>query len=300
MSRAPSGRSVAAAAVSTRRTGVGTLRPSAASPSGSAVAAPRAPPTMPHSSPSPKALPAEGETLVTSLLPPRTAKASMSRPKGSPTTAAHAIRAAGRAPSVRCSCQRVATGDRADRDGDEDHRGDAPGRRAQRPGVDDGREQRADGLAEGLADEAAVAPDEAEDGRVGRRQRDDQAGDEHGARGGQRGEPGRDDAGHGQVPHEQLGELARLGIDAPDALAQRLGPRRLRPRGGPRVAAADRAPWRVARLRGRLPPRARGAPPRPAAVEWRGLGFGCASRARSSSAAGGSGRREARARARDR
>jgi hypothetical protein len=62
----------------------------------------------PHSSPSPNALPAEGETLVTSLSPPRTAKASMSRPNGSPTTAAHAIRAAGRAPSVRSSCQRVA------------------------------------------------------------------------------------------------------------------------------------------------------------------------------------------------
>ena len=43
------------------------------------------------------------------------------------------------------------------------------------------------------------------------------------------------------MPHQQLGELARLGIDAPDALAQRLGPRRLgarrrlrarRPQGG--------------------------------------------------------------------
>jgi hypothetical protein len=109
MSRAPSGRRVAVPAVSTRRAGAGILRPSAAPSSGRAVAAPRAPPTAPHRSPRPKALAAEGETLVASLLPPSTAKASMSRPKGSPATAAQAIRAAGRAPSVRCSCHRVAT-----------------------------------------------------------------------------------------------------------------------------------------------------------------------------------------------
>src|SRR4051794_23792892 len=109
MSRAPSGRRVAVAAVSTRLTSAGALRPSAAPSSGRAVAAPSAPPTTPQSRPSPKALPAEGETLAASLLPPRTAKASMSRPNGKPTTAAQAMRAAGRAPSVRCSCQRVAS-----------------------------------------------------------------------------------------------------------------------------------------------------------------------------------------------
>ena len=120
----------------------------------------------PHSSPSPKALPAEGETLVTSLSPPRTAKASMSRPNGSPTTAAHAIRATGRAPSVRPSCQRVAQATAPIGMATKIIGASRPEAGAQRPGVEHGREQGADRLAEGLGEQAAVAPDEAEDRRV--------------------------------------------------------------------------------------------------------------------------------------
>ena len=131
-----------------RRTSGGTVRPSAAPSRGSAVAAPSTPPMTPHSRPSPKALPAEGETLVRSLSPPRTAKASMSRPNGSPTAAAHAIRATGGAPSVRPQLPARRQGDRADRDGHEDHRGEPPGRRLSGPVSIDRREQRADRLAE--------------------------------------------------------------------------------------------------------------------------------------------------------
>ena len=113
--------------------------------------------------------------------------------------------------------------DRADRDGEEDHRGEAPGRRAQRPGVDHRRQQRADGLAQALGQQPTVAPDDAEDRGIWRDQRDEQARDEHDRGGRQRGEPGGGHTGDGQVAHEQARELSGLGIDPRDALAQRLG-----------------------------------------------------------------------------
>ena len=191
------------------------------------MAAPRSPPMTPQSSPSPNALPAEGETLVTAVAA-EDGEGEHEQPerqphRGSPRDPGGRLGALG-APELPAR----GPGDRTDRDGDEDHRCEAPGRRAQRPRVDHGREQCADRLAQALGQQPAVAPDDAEDrgvrGWISAMTRPAPSTIAAAARAASPAATTR----HRQMAHQQSGQLAGLGVDAADALAQRLGPRRLR------------------------------------------------------------------------